>query len=322
MEKRYSKYGYIYILPFFAIFLVFSVYPIFYTLYLSFTKYNLFTDPEWIGLDNYIRVLDDRFFKQAFWNTVRIWGVNIIMQVGTAFLLVMIFSDLKYKFKGLNVFRIMFYLPNLIAATSVSLIFVAMLNTNYGVINELLYAFKIQGVLENWGFLEGPIRWLEEGPLAQFSVSSIQTWMWFGNSFILFMASIQAVNKEAIESAVIDGAGRFQIMRHIKLPLIQPILVYVGITSLIGGLQLFDVPLLLTDGLGAPDNALNTVILYSFNQAFRYQNFGYAAAITYVLFIIIFFISIAFVILMYRRNIIDFFKRRKKLREMEVQNNG
>ncbi len=312
MEKQYAKYGYLYIIPFFAVFLVFSIYPIFYTLYLSFTKYTGFTDPTWIGLDNYSRVFTDEFFWQSFFNTVKIWGVNIILQLGLAFLLVMIFTDLKYKVKGLKVFRILFYLPNLIAATSVALIFVKLLNKDYGVINKILFDLHL---------INKAIPWLDKSFLAQISVSNIQTWMWFGNSFILFMAAVQAVNKEAIEAAVIDGAGRFAILTHIKLPLIKPILVYVGITGLIGGLQLFEIPLLLTDGLGAPEGGLNTVIMYLFNHAFLYHNFGYAAAIAYVLFMIIVVISGIFLVMMNKAQVKDFFAKRKekKLSKLEVQ---
>ncbi|MCF7925067.1 MAG: sugar ABC transporter permease [Candidatus Izimaplasma sp.] len=309
MEKQYAKYGYIFITPFFLVFLIFSIYPIFYTLYLSFTDYNGFVDPIWIGLKNYKLVFGDAKFWKALTNTIRIWGVNIVLQLGLAFILVMIFSDLKYRIKGLKVFRIVFYLPNLIAAASVALIFVKLLNKDYGVVNTLLFRFNL---------ITKTIPWLEKSMLAQLSVSNIQTWMWFGNSFILFMAAIQAVNKETIESAVIDGAGRLAIMRHIKLPLIKPILIYVAITGLIGGLQLFDIPLLITDGYGAPEGGLNTVILYLFNHAFKYGNFGYAAAIAYVLFVFILLISIIFLIIVNRSNIKEYLSLRRARKEAKV----
>lgn len=302
MERKYAKYGYLFITPFFLVFLIFSLYPILYTLYLSFTFYKGIGDPTWIGFENYGRVITDQFFWEALINTIRIWGVNIILQLGLAFLLVMIFSDLKYKVKGIRAFRIIFYLPNLIAATSVALIFVKLLNRDYGVINTILFDLNI---------ISESIPWLDRSFLAQFSVSNIQTWMWFGNSFILFMAAIQAVNKETLEAAIIDGANRFQIMSYIKLPLIKPILIYVMITGLIGGLQLFDIPLLITNGFGAPDNALNTVILYLFNHAFFYRNYGYAASLAFVLFIIIVIISVLFLATVNRANIKEYFEKRR-----------
>ncbi len=287
IEKKRAKYGYLFIAPMLIVFLTFSIYPILYTLYLSFTDYRGTVDPQWIGIENYVRVFNDMRFRESLMNTVRIWGINIVLQVGLAFLLIMVFSDLKYKFKGLKIFRLVFYLPNLIAAASVALIFRMMLNTDYGIINEMLFRLNL---------ISTAIPWLEDTMLAQLSVANIQTWMWFGNSFILFMAAVQAVNKEVIESAVIDGAGRFQIMRHIKLPLIKPILIYVGVTSLIGGLQLFDVPYL----IGAREGAVRTVIVYLFNQAFVHGNFGYASAIAFVLFLIIMVVSGVFVAIMKR----------------------
>lgn len=306
MEKKLAKYGYMFITPFFLVFIVFNLYPILYTLYLSFTFYKGIGDPAWIGLENYSRVITDKFFWEAMVNTIRIWGVNIVLQLGLAFLLVMAFSDLKYKIKGLRAFRIIFYLPNLIAATSVALIFVKLLNRDYGVINTILFDLNL---------ITESIPWLDRSFLAQLSVSNIQTWMWFGNSFILFMAAVQAVNKETIESAIIDGANRFQIMSYIKLPLIKPILIYVMITGLIGGLQLFDIPLLITDGFGAPDNSLNTVILYLFNHAFFYRNYGYAASLAFVLFIVIVIISILFLLVVNRSSIKEYSIKRKIQKE-------
>lgn len=314
MEKNYSKFGYIFVTPFFLVFAVFSVYPIFYTLYLSFTFYKGIGDPIWVGLQNYQIVFEDEIFYKALFNTIKIWGVNIVLQIGTAFALVMVFSDLKYKFKGLKAFRIIFYLPNLIAATSVALIFVKVLNKDYGVLNRFLFDLNL---------ISKPIPWLDEPLFAQMSVSGIQTWMWFGNSFILFMAAIQAVNKETLEAAIIDGCGRFQLLVHVKLPLIKPILVYVGITSLIGGLQLFDIPLLITDGFGKPADSLETIILYLFNHAFTYRNYGYAAAIAYVLFMFVLFISTIFIIVMNFDSIKEYSKKKQAERkEKEMLANG
>ncbi len=285
MEKKYNKYGYIFIAPFFIVFLIFSLYPMLYTFYVSLNNYAGYGNYEFVGLANYVNVFGDKRFFSALLNTIIIWGVNIVLQLGLAFVLVMLFTDLKYKVKGLPSFRLMFYLPNLVAATSVSLIFASLLGTNYGALNQFLF---------DLGWISEPIKWLEKPFYAQMSVAVIQTWMWFGNSFILLMAAAQAVPKEYFEAAVIDGAGRFQILKNITIPTIKPILVYVAITSLIGGLQLFDVPLLITDGLGAPSGSLLTVMIYSYNLAFRYNNMGYAAAITYVLFFIILGITLIF----------------------------
>jgi len=305
MEKKHSKFGYFFISPFFLVFAAFSLYPVFYTLYLSFTRYPGYGKPTWVGFQQYSLVLSDRNFWVALSNTVRMWGVNIILQILLAVTLVMIFSDLKYKVKGLKFFRIVFYLPNLISAAIVAMIFAKVLDTNYGILNQ---------VLSELGFISNSIRWLLEPFLAQLSVSSIQTWMWFGNSFILFMASVQAVSKDLFEAATVDGAGRFQILRHITIPSIKPIVIYVLITGLIGGLQLFDIPYLLTDKLGAPQGALNTVVVYIYNKAFTYFNYGFASAASFVLFLIITLVAILFLIMTNREGIKAYLQERKAKR--------
>ncbi len=301
-KQKNEKIGYLMILPFILVFLFFNLYPIVKTFILSLQKYNGMGDAQFVGLDNYKLIFSDDMFWLALGNTIKIWSVNIILQVGLAFILVMIFTDIKYKIKGLKYFRLLYYLPNLVAATSVALIFTKILDKNYGFVNKILLQF---------GFIDNAIPWLEEVVWAQFSVASIQTWMWFGNSFILFMAAAQAVSKDLFEAATVDGAGRFKILKFVTIPSIKPIIIYIGITSLIGGLQLFDIPMLITDGLGAPSQGLLTVVLYQYNLAFKYLNYGYASAVAYILFIIILFASLVFTLLMNRAQIKDKLKKRK-----------
>lgn len=273
-----NKWGYAFIFPFLVVFIVFSIYPIFKTLYLSFTNFTGFGQAEFVGIQNYTRVLKDGLFWGAFKNTLKIWSVNVILQFGLAFLLTIIFSDIKYKMKGLPIFRALFYLPNLIAATSVAFLFKALLDWQFGSLNQLLVKL---------GLISTKINWLGQPGTATIVVAVIGAWMWFGNAFIVLMAGVQGISKDYFEAATIDGAGRWTTFTKITLPLLKPILLYVAITSLIGGLQIFDIPFLITDGLGAPNGALNTVVMYLYNTAFKYNNIGYAAAIAYALFFII-----------------------------------
>lgn len=306
MEKKYNKYGYFFTSPFFLIFSIFSVYPILFTLYISLTRYKGYGKKVFIGMENYKAIFRDPNVVQSFMNTIKIWGANIFVQLFLAFVLVMIFSDMKYKFKGLAAFRIFFYLPNLIAATTVSLIFVKLLDRDYGVVNQLLFTLDL---------IDKPIGWLTKPIFSQLSVSGIQTWMWFGNSFILFMASVQAVDKSTFEAASIDGAGRFAILKNITIPSIKPILMYVAITGLIGGLQLFEIPFLITDGKGFPEGSLNTMIVYIYNMAFVYKNYGYAAALSFALFFLILFVTVIFTFITNRRQLTDLFEGRRKRKE-------
>lgn len=275
--KNQNYKGYYFIAPFFAIFLTFNIYPILLTFYYTFTHYEGYGTPEFIGLSNYVRIFSDSYFLEAFINTWKIWGLNFVLQLGIALFLAALFSDLRMKIKGLGFFRAIFYLPNLITISSVAILFNIMLDWHYGSINQLLLKF---------GLISEPINWLSQPFTAQASVALILTWMWFGYTFIVLMAGVAGISIEYYEAALIDGANRWQTFIYITLPLLKPIMLYVMITSLIGGLQLFDLPMLLTDGLGQPEGSLNTMVLYLYNQAFRYNNYGYAATIAYILFII------------------------------------
>lgn len=289
--KNYDNWGYLFVLPFVAVFLVFNVYPVLRTLYISFTNMRISERENitFVALDNYIRVLTDKFFWIALWNTVRIWGLNIILQLGLAFLLMMVFSDVKYKMKGLAVFRIIYYLPNLIAATSVAFLFSTLLDWRYGTFNQI-----ITEVFRFFGASYNPVDWLNSSKTAGLSISVIQTWMWFGNSFIMLMAGVQGISKDYFEAASIDGAGRWTIFGKITLPLLKPILLYVAITSLIGGLQLFDLPYLMMKKSMSSYSSVQTVVMYMYKFGFETgtTQVGFASSIAYVLFAIICGVSI------------------------------
>lgn len=286
--------GYLFVAPFVIVFLIFNMYPVLRTLYLSFTNYQGFGDPVFVGFQNYERVLTDKFFWRDLWNTVKIWGVNIVLQLGLAFLLTIIFSDIKYKVRGLSVFRALFYLPNLIAATSVAFLFKTLLDWKYGTINQ---------ILTGTGLMGSPVDWLGSTATAPYVISVIGAWMWFGNSFIMLMAGVQGISKDYFEAAAIDGAGRWKVFAKITLPLLKPILLYVGITSLIGGLQMFDLPFLMCGGtIGNPSGSTQTVVMYLYKFGFETNQVGFASAIAYSLFVIILVVSVIQFKVMYGKN--------------------
>ena len=289
--KNYNRAGYLFVLPFVIVFLIFNVYPVLRTLYLSFTNAKIagVGKIQWVWFDNYIRVITDKFFWRALGNTLRIWGVNIVLQLGLAFLLTIIFSDIKYKIKGLGIFRVIYYLPNLIAATSVAFLFKTLLDWRYGTFNQIIYqVFKFFGKSYN------PIDWLGTAAHAGSTIAVISAWMWFGNSFIMLMAGVQGISKDYFEAAAIDGAGRWTVFGKITLPLLKPILLYVAITSLIGGLQMFDLPNLMADKASASYNSVQTAVMYLYKFGFETgtTQTGYASAIAYILFLIILTVSV------------------------------
>lgn len=285
----YNRWGYIFVAPFVIVFAIFSIYPVVRTLYLSFTDLKVMGAANWVGFDNYVRVFTDKFFWKALLNTVRIWVVNIVLQLGLAFLLVIVFSNLNWKIKGLQQFRIIYYLPNLIAATSLAFLFKTLLDHRFGTFNILL-----SGIYKMFGASYTPIDWLGSPSAAPYTIAVIQSWIWFGNSFLMLMASVQGISKDYFEAAAIDGANTWTIFKNITLPLINPIMMYVAITSLIGGLQMFDLPyLMVTATTGSYDN-VQTVMMYLYKFGFTTGSIqtGYASAVAYALFLIILGVTI------------------------------
>lgn len=299
VEKKKSKgiknrdnMGWLFIAPFLIVFLTFSIYPVLRTLYLSFTDYSGFNEPTWTGLTNYKRVFTDKLLWEAFGNTIKIWGINIILQLGIAFLLTIVFSDIKYRMRGLSVFRALFYLPNLIACTSVAFLFKTMLDWKFGSVNQILTGL---------GITDTAIDWLGTPVLLRTVVGVIGAWMWFGNSFIMLMAGVQGINGDYFEAAAIDGAGRWTIFGRITLPLLRPIMLYVAITSLIGGLQIFDIPYLVSLGNQKMTRSVNTAVMHLYNMAFKNRQIGYAGAIAFILFLIIAICSVGIYFAMYAK---------------------
>lgn len=292
-ERNRNNYGYVFIAPFFLTFFTFLIYPNLQTLYFTFTnKTTAVADFELVGFENWSRFVGDAQFRMAFVNTWQIWGLNIIVQLGLALILVFIFYDITWQMKGMSFFRTVFYLPNLITLASVAMLFRILLDWKYGAINQALVGM---------GVLQTEVPWLLEPGWAQFWVAIIGAWMWFGNSFLFLMAGVQGISRDYFEAAKVDGASRIQMFTGITLPLLRPIMLYVTITSLIGGMQIFEMPQLLTDGIGAPGNSLLTMTLMLYNQYFKYKNMAYASTVAYGLFFVTLFFTLTYYLIVYAR---------------------
>ncbi|MDD5659813.1 MAG: sugar ABC transporter permease [Actinomycetota bacterium] len=291
---RKDNYGYLFIMPFFILFFGLQIYPILYTLYLSFQQYDGISKAEFIGMANYTRLIKDPIFLKAVINTWRIWICNFIPQLifglGLAALLTQI------RIRGRNFFRAVYYLPNLVTAASIGILFSVLLGRQNGTINQILLKL---GIIKEQIYFLGSKGW------SSTAVSAILWWMWFGHSMIIFMAGIRAIPDDLYEAARVDGAGEWQSFWKITLPLLRPIMVYVLVTSLIGGMQNFDIPYVIGEqmslGTGEPQKVLLTIVMYLYNTAFRWSNRGYAAAIAYGLFLMIMVFSILIFIFMQRR---------------------
>ncbi|MBE6905768.1 MAG: sugar ABC transporter permease [Ruminococcaceae bacterium] len=274
----YAKWGYLFIAPFFLAYALFSLYPLLSTFYNSlFENYmNGLSQvgPNFIGLENFKTVLTQGDLSKYFKNTVIIWLMGFIPQFALSLLLAAWFTDLRLRLKALGFFKTVIYLPNLIMATAFSMLFFALFSD----------AGPVNSILLNLGAAE-PVRFLSNLWTARGLVALMNFLMWFGNTTILLMAAIMGVDTSLYEAAEIDGATSTQSFWRITVPLIKPIFIYVFITSMIGGIQLFDVPQILTNGQGNPNRSSMTLVMYLNKHLFS-ENFGMAGAVSVLLFLI------------------------------------
>lgn len=288
MLKRKSKldkekYGIYFIIPYFLIFLIFSLYPIIYTFDISLRKWDgMSQNPLFIGLKNYSTLLHDTVFYQSIINTIIMWVSSVIPQMIFALLLAVLFNNMK-KLKGKEFFRAVMYLPNLITPAAVAVLFLFLFDWQTGAVNKILLGLNL---------IKDPINWFMKASSSRGIISLISWWMWFGYSTIIFGAGLNNISEELYESASIDGASHWQSFKSITVPLLKPTILYSAVTSLIGGMQSFDIPYVMTAGQGGPNNKTLTVVMYLYNTAFQNLNYGYGAAIGYGLFIIIVIFSI------------------------------
>lgn len=274
----YAKWGYIFIAPFFIAFLVFQFIPLASTVYYSFFEYYRvglkIVGPTPVGMANY-EALFASDFPKYMGNTIILWIAGFIPQIVISLLLAAWFTDARLKIRGKQFFKVVIYMPNLIMASAFAMLFFALFSAN-GPVN---------GFLISAGILKEPFRFLANVAGARGLVALMNFLMWFGNTTILLMAAVMGINPSLFEAAELDGCTPTQTFFKITLPMIRPILVYVLITSMIGGLQMFDVPQILTNGKGTPDRSVMTIIMYLNNHLFS-KNYGMAGAISVVLFII------------------------------------
>lgn len=274
----YAKWGYIFILPFFVSFFIFSCIPLVDTIKYSFFEYYRSgikeVGPNFIGLTNYIELIKSDMVLYGA-NTLILWIIGFVPQIVIALVLAAWFTDARLKIKGLQFFKVVIYLPNLIMASAFALLFFTMFSTG-GPINSILLSL---GVIDKAIDFTGSV----------FGVRSLIGFMnflmWFGNTTIMLMAAVMGISVEVFEASDIDGCNRIQRFFYVTLPQIRPILAYTLITSIIGGLQMFDVPQILTNGKGSPDRTSMTLIMF-LNNHLKSKNYGMGGALSVYLFII------------------------------------
>lgn len=231
------------------------------------------------GISNYTRMLDDAMVKTALGNTL-LYLIQVPIMLVLGLVLASILNSPNLKFKGL--FRTMIFLPCITAAVSYSMIFRTIFGSS-GLINNLLL---------KWGWIESGIPWLETPTLARMVIIIAMTWRWTGYNTIFYLSGLQNIDPAVYEAAKIDGASTFQIFRKITIPLIQPVILLTIISSINGTLQLFAETKNITNG--GPGNATITLSNYIYKLSFEFTpNFGYAAAVSYLVFVIVAILALA-----------------------------
>ena len=281
----YAKWGYLFIAPFFLTYAVFKLYPLFLTIYNSFFENYRSglkqVGPNFVGFANYIKLFTPDangtidILKYAG-NTVVLWLGGAIPQIIIALLLAIFFTSYRLKIKGQQFFKTVIYMPNLIMASAFSMLFYTLFS-NVGPVNQLLM---------QWGIADTPIDFFSIKITVRGLICLMNFLLWFGNTTILLMAGIMGIDQNMFEAANIDGASATQTFFKVTLPLLTPILVYTIITALIGGLQMFDVPQVLTNGAGTPNRSSMTLIMFLNNYLKTSKNYGIAGAISVIIFIV------------------------------------
>ena len=273
----YAKWGYIFLIPFFAVYIVFSLIPLISTFYNSFFENYMVglmqVGPKFVGFDNYKAILFNGDTLLYLKNTMIMWLMGFIPQILISLLLASWFTDLRLRLKCTGFFKTIIYMPNLIMASAFAMLFYAIF-ADQGPINNMLNSMGLP-----------TYRFLAEVAGARGLIALMNFLMWFGNTTIILMAAIMGVDPCLFEAARIDGANSRQIFGKITLPLIKPILAYTLITSLIGGIQMFDVPQILTNGQGNPDRTSMTLIMF-LTSHLKSKNYGMAGALSVYLFIV------------------------------------
>ncbi|WP_373458195.1 carbohydrate ABC transporter permease [Paenibacillus harenae] len=267
LERHQARTAYLFIAPTMLLFIVFTVIPVFMALYLSFTNYDVISKKDWVGFDNYRRLIDDTLLWTTFKN-VLIYSVifvplNILISLSLAMLM-------NRAWRGVKLFRTLNYLPTLTSAVAAATVWIWLLHPEYGLVNGLLSTIGITGPA-----------WVAQTETAMMSIIMLTLWQSVGSNMIIYLAGLQGVPEYLYESAKLDGASKWDCLRYITWPQLRPTTFLVSTMSIIGALQLFDQAFVLTQG--GPANVTKTPVYLIYQQGFNQLQMGYASAQAFVL---------------------------------------
>ena len=280
---------YLFISPYFLMFLMFSVFPLGFSFYVSMTEWNGFTQPVFVGLQNYAGVIKDTLFHKAVGNTFILMAMIIPLQLLFGLVVALFLTNRAMIWK--SAFRLFNFLPYLTTPIAVGVIFGLMFDPYFGAVNEFLL---------NIGFIKKPIDWIMSIFPARSLVAIVTIWKYYGYTAVLFMAGIMNINVDLFEASDLDGANTFQTIWYITLPQLKQVTIFVVLTTLIGCFQIFEEPFMIFSQVaarivGGPSNAVLSGMWLFYNTAFaNLMRYGYASAIAFMLFVIIGIVTIVF----------------------------
>lgn len=274
MSQRRTVLGYIFIAPFILGFIFWFLIPALVAVYLTFHKWNLVTAPEFVGFDNITHLFNDPLLPLSIKATVLYTGLSVSAGLVLSFFLAMLINT---QMRGIAIFRTIFYLPSIVPAVANALLWAWMFNTEFGLINVAIRALG-----------GSKVAWLQDTRYAIPAFVILSLWG-VGGSMVIFLAGLQSIPDIYYEAADIDGAGRWKKLIHITLPLMSPIIFFNFLIGIINSFQVFTIGYLVTNG--GPENSTLFLVLYIYRTAFRSQNMGYAATLSWLLFFILFVLS-------------------------------
>jgi len=267
---------YVFISPFYVLYFIFMIGPGLYALYASFTNWMGLESPRFVGLNNYTNVFKDIAFRRAMVNNAWYSGASVFIVVPLAFILSLLFNARWLKSRGL--FRAVYFMPYVTSGVVIGIIFSLLYNYHYGLINWALQAIGLPA-----------IDWLGTREWVKPAIVGLIMWQWTGHHMVYFLAGLQGIPQQIYEAALVDGANWFQSLVHVTIPLLRPTILFVVVTTTIGSLQIFDAPNVLTGG--GPADASLSLAMYLYRVGFQYMRLGFGCAVGFVMFAIIFTLS-------------------------------
>ncbi|WP_301359419.1 carbohydrate ABC transporter permease [Enterococcus spodopteracolus] len=276
LKRKNTLIAWSFIAPNFIGFLIFTLVPVVFSLILAFMKWDSFSTPEFVGLQNFTRMLSDDTFwislKNTFLYTIGVVPLTLICSLGLAILL-------NQKIKGVKFFRTAFFFPYVTSLVAIAVVWSMLFHPTMGPINQFLRV-----VIEN------PPGWLSSSDWALTAIIIVSVWRGMGYYMILYLAGLQGISKELYEAAAMDGANKWKQFSHITVPALRPTTFFVTIMLVINCFKIFDLVQVMTDG--GPGRATNVLVYQVYSEAFVKFNFGYASAIAMVLFVIVLVITV------------------------------